>query len=207
MHSPSSPNHLVLASASPRRRELLRQIGVAFTPVAVGVAEKRAPGETPESYVRRLALDKARAGLERLGQGAVVLGADTLGELDGQVLEKPVDQSHAAQMLKAMSGRTHRVLSAVALTDGRKERVAMSVTEVTFRRLSDEEIARYWHTGEPRDKAGGYAIQGRGAVFVESIRGSYSAVVGLPLELTQRLLAEYNIPVWNTVTVSEGDCE
>lgn len=213
MHSPSAHNHLVLASGSPRRRELLRQIGVAFTPVAVDVVEKRAPGETPQTYVQRLALEKARAGLASLGRGerAVVLGADTLGELDGQVLEKPVNRSHAAQMLRAMSGRRHRVLSAVALTDGVKERVAMAVTEVKFRHLTDEEIARYWHTGEPQDKAGGYAIQGKGAVFVESIEGSYSAVVGLPLELTQRLLAEYNIPVWGEAevmaTVSEGDCE
>ncbi|WP_254722339.1 Maf family protein [Gilvimarinus xylanilyticus] len=189
--------HLYLASGSPRRRELLAQIGVPFTRIKVDVPEVRAAGETPEAYVQRLAEDKARAGLAALpGDAGVVLGADTLGVLDGQVLEKPRDQGHGAQMLRAMSGREHRILSAVALTDGQRCSCRLVESRVRFRELSDGEISRYWETGEPQDKAGGYAIQGLGAVFVVSMSGSYSAVVGLPLEATAALLAEYNIPVW-----------
>ncbi len=189
--------HLYLASGSPRRRELLAQIGVPFTRLSVDVPEVRAADEAPEAYVQRLAADKARAGFAAMpGDAGVVLGADTLGVLDGQVLEKPRDQAHAAELLRAMSGREHRILSAVALTDGQRWASRLVESRVTFRELSDTEINRYWHTGEPQDKAGGYAIQGLGAVFVASLTGSYSAVVGLPLEATAALLAEYNIPVW-----------
>ncbi|MBU2885433.1 septum formation inhibitor Maf [Gilvimarinus agarilyticus] len=206
-----TPPALVLASGSPRRRELLRQIGVAFTSVSIDVEEQRRSEESPEAYVQRLALEKAQAGLANLNpkEQAVVLGADTLGVLNGQVLEKPHNQSHAAQMLTSMSGVRHQVLSAVALTDGVKQRLALSTTWVTFREITAAEIERYWYTGEPQDKAGGYAIQGLGAVFVTAIEGSYSSVVGLPLELTQNLLAQYNIPVWgnaaSAANVNESD--
>lgn len=197
MSGQPSNTALYLASGSPRRRELLTQIGVKFTVLPVDVAEVRAAAESPEGYVQRLALDKARAGRVALAGGpGVVLGADTLGVLDGQVLEKPQNQAHAAEMLSAMSGREHLVLSAVALTDGQSERTALVTTRVKFRSITTDEMARYWLTGEPQDKAGGYAIQGMGAVFVESIVGNYSSVVGLPLQATQQLLSEYNIPFW-----------
>ena len=190
---------LFLASGSPRRAELLRQIGVNFTRVRIDVPEAPAPEESPEQYVTRLARTKAEAGwraLECAGANQVVLGADTLGVLDGQLLEKPQGQAHAAQLLRAMSGRSHTVMTAVALTNGASTDVALVRTLVLFRELSDSEIAQYWHTGEPVDKAGGYGIQGLGAVFVREIRGSYSNVVGLPLETTAPLLSKYNVPFW-----------
>lgn len=191
---------IYLASTSPRRRELLTQIGVLFDPISATVEEKISATETSLEYVQRLALDKARAGLaevQRLGlRLAPVLGADTLGILGGQLLEKPEDQTDAARMLRALSGQTHQVITALALTDGRRTETALSITEVRFRHLTDEEIAAYWQTGEPRDKAGGYAIQGLGAVFVQSIKGSYSNVVGLPLETCCDLLKRFDIPWW-----------
>ncbi|WP_041522497.1 Maf family protein [Gilvimarinus agarilyticus] len=190
---------LFLASGSPRRAELLRQIGVDFTRVVIDVPEVPAPQESPEDYVTRLAGSKAEAGwraLESASGNHVVLGADTLGVLDGQLLEKPKSQVHAAQLLRAMSGRSHTVMTAVALTNGTDTDVSLVRTEVWFRELSDTEIAQYWHTGEPADKAGGYGIQGLGAVFVREIRGSYSNVVGLPLETTAPLLTKYNVPFW-----------
>ncbi|UTF59674.1 nucleoside triphosphate pyrophosphatase [Gilvimarinus sp. DA14] len=190
---------LYLASGSPRRRELLTQIGVKFQRVAVDVPEVQAPSETPSDYVQRLALDKARAGLRALdGKPGVVLGADTLGVLDGQVLEKPLSREHGADLLRAMSGREHTVMTAVATTDGERELLRLVQSQVRFRPLSEDDISRYWLTGEPQDKAGGYAIQGFGAVFVSELRGSYSAVVGLPLEATAQMLSEYNIPVWQS---------
>jgi septum formation protein len=190
---------LYLASGSPRRAELLQQIGVAFTRVSAPVAEVPHPGESPEDYVLRLARSKAQAGWQALPASTsprAVLGADTLGVLAGQLLEKPTDQAHAAQLLRAMSGRTHQIMTAVAVTDGERLDTALVRTEVTFRVLHEAEIAAYWRTGEPADKAGGYAIQGLGAVFVERIVGSYSNVVGLPLETTAPLLNQYNVPLW-----------
>ena len=193
-------SNIYLASTSPRRRELLQQIGVVFDQISAPVEEKIAASETPLDYVQRLALDKANAGLaevQRLGlKLAPVLGADTLGILGNQLLEKPHDEKDAAVMLRSLSGQTHQVITALALTDGHKTETALSITQVNFRHLSDEEIAAYWQTGEPRDKAGGYAIQGLGAVFVQSIQGSYSNVVGLPLETCCELLKRFNIPWW-----------
>lgn len=193
----SASVQLYLASGSPRRRELLRQIGVNFQRLQVDVPEVRGVEETPEDYVQRLALEKARAGSQALkGQPGVVLGADTLGVLRGEVLEKPRNREHAAELLRAMSGREHTVMTAVALTDGKRETLRLVQTQVWFRPLSETEINRYWETGEPEDKAGGYGIQGLGAVFVRELRGSYSAVVGLPLEETAQMLREYNISIW-----------
>ncbi|WP_020207962.1 Maf family protein [Gilvimarinus chinensis] len=193
----SASVQLYLASGSPRRRELLRQIGVNFQRLQVDVPEVRGVEETPEDYVQRLALEKARAGSQALqGQPGVVLGADTLGILRGEVLEKPRNREHAAELLRAMSGREHTVMTAVALTDGKRETLRLVQTQVWFRPLSETEINRYWETGEPEDKAGGYGIQGLGAVFVRELRGSYSAVVGLPLEETAQMLREYNISIW-----------
>lgn len=184
-----------LASQSPRRRELLGQIGVSHTVIAVDLDEAPRPGEVPEDYARRVALDKARAGRAATPDSRVpVLAADTLVTLDGRILGKPRDAEEAAAMLGLLSGRTHRVLSAVALI-GAEERLALSESQVSFRAIPDWEARAYWATGEPADKAGGYAIQGLGALFVRELRGSYSGVMGLPLHETALLLAEEGIPL------------
>lgn len=199
---------LYLASQSPRRRELLAQIGVDFVPLSVSVEETPQPGEAPEDYVRRLALDKARAGWARVQNESMtpepVLGADTIGVFEGEILEKPLDFEHGAAMLRRLSGARHQVLSAVAICDGVAEQVRLSVTEVDFRPLTDKEIRTYWHTGEPADKAGGYAIQGLGAVFVRRLQGSYTGVVGLPLEVTLELLRDFQVPWWRVTGGSRG---
>lgn len=202
---------LYLASQSPRRRELLAQLGVNFEALSVNVVEQRQPGEAPADYVQRLACEKAVAGWKQsLAEGKParpVLGADTIGLLNtsglntsGQneemLLEKPVDQRHAHEMLTMMSGRSHEVLTAVALCQGDRMEVCRVRTQVTFRVLSDAEIAAYWYTGEPQDKAGGYGIQGKGGAFVECINGSYSAVVGLPLAQTAQLLDRFEVLWW-----------
>lgn len=186
---------LVLASASPRRSELLAQIGVRFVRQAVDIDETPRADEPAGDYVRRVALEKARAARREFGDDEVlVLGADTAVVVDGRPLGKPADLAHARDMLRRLSGRRHRVLSAVALV-GEREAVRVSDSAVWFRSLSDAEIEAYWRTGEPRDKAGGYAIQGLGAVFVERLEGSYSGVMGLPLYETAQLLEEFGIQV------------
>jgi len=190
---------LYLASQSPRRRELLSQIGVLHQVVKVDVAETPSAKESALDYVQRLARDKAAAGFAALGGKEVVLGADTLGVLDGNILEKPRDLQDAQAMLRAMSGRTHQVLSAVAIHTPQLQRCLYSCTQVSFRSISDAEIAAYWATGEPCDKAGSYAIQGLGAVFVRELQGSYSGVVGLPLEITCELLAAAGIHWWRAL--------
>lgn len=191
---------LYLASGSPRRKELLAQIGVPFQVVSVAVDESWGPGEDPLAYVRRLAADKAAAGLRVLqAQGVtapVVLGADTAGVLEGEILGKPCHREDAIAMLLRMSGRTHQVLTGIALATGAGVQVAHSCTDVTFRTLSEAEAAAYWNTGEPADKAGAYGIQGFGAVFVARIEGSYTGVVGLPLFETAQLLARAGVPIW-----------
>ena len=183
---------IYLASNSPRRRALLAQIGVRFRVVAVSLDETPLPREAADEYVRRVALDKARAGRElvagRSGSPALpVLAADTGVVVDQRVLGKPRDRADALAMLRLLSGRSHRVLSAVALV-GTEETIALSESEVLFRGISEAEARAYWETGEPADKAGGYAIQGLGALFVEHLRGSYSGVMGLPLFETAALL-------------------
>lgn len=180
---------IYLASKSPRRRELLRQIRVEFELLDVEVSEAVRAGEAPEDYVRRLALDKARAGHRRLAPGsAPVLGSDTAVVIDEAILGKPFDRDDALAMLGRLSGRTHRVLSAVALVGDSGGEVELSVSEVRMREISQEERQWYWATGEPADKAGAYAIQGIGAMFVKHLAGSYSGVMGLPLYETSRLL-------------------
>ncbi|NND53380.1 MAG: septum formation inhibitor Maf [Gammaproteobacteria bacterium] len=181
---------LVLASASPRRRELLGVLGVEFKVAPADIDETVQPGETPEAYVRRMALGKAEAGYAAAGSDSAVLGSDTAVVIDGRILGKPDDRAAAIAMLTELSGRTHRVMSAVALLDVEGCSEALSVTEVTFRTIIAKEADQYWATGEPADKAGGYGIQGRGAVFVRAIQGSYSGVVGLPLFETAALLEE-----------------
>lgn len=186
---------LLLASQSPRRSELLQQIGVRFACVKVDVPEQLAAGESPPQYIQRLALSKARAAGGHHPQ-KVVLGADTVVVQAGEVLEKPRNKSHGLQMLASLSGNTHSVLTAVALVQGDREAMVLVSSEVTFRAIDPLEAERYWATGEPQDKAGGYGIQGFGGVFVTHLVGSYSNVVGLPLAETQGLLQQFEIPVW-----------
>ncbi len=183
---------IVLASASPRRRELLMQIGVEFTVSPADIDETVHAGEAPEDYVLRMVITKSQQGFASLAEPAascpLVLGADTAVVLDGQILGKPRDQADAEYMLACLSGRTHRVMSAVAVTDGQRLASRLSVTAVSFRELRPGESTSYWQSGEPRDKAGAYAIQGCGALFVRELQGSYSGVVGLPLFETAELL-------------------
>lgn len=186
---------MILASSSPRRQELLRQIGVHFRVEAAAIDETPLAGEAPADYVTRLAEAKARAVAVR-HPGTAVLGSDTSVVLDGQILGKPENDAQAVAMLQALSGHQHQVLTAVALVcDGRCQRQTV-VTEVLFCDLSDDEIRRYVATGEPADKAGAYGIQGRGAVLVKAIHGSYSNVVGLPLTETAAMLQQAGIAIW-----------
>lgn len=188
---------LFLASTSPRRRELLAQIGAPFSLLNVNIDESLLPGEAPEVYVQRLAREKAEAGFTALGDpGACVLGADTSVVLDERVLGKPADRHEGLAMLAALSGRAHKVLTAVALRSRNACEVRLVTSEVRFRLISDAEAAAYWESGEPCDKAGGYAIQGWGAVFVSQLQGSYSAVVGLPLCETAQLLDAFGLKRW-----------
>lgn len=194
---------LYLASQSPRRRELLAQIGVDFQTLMVDVVEQRLAGEMPADYVRRLAADKAKAGGKLLlegGSGAAstipILGSDTVVVLGDQVLEKPADEADAVAMLLSLSGRTHKVMTAVSFYTPERQQTMLSVTDVVFREITESEAHRYWQTGESCDKAGGYGIQGLGAVFVTEIHGSYTGVVGLPLEQTYLLLDSFGIAYW-----------
>lgn len=179
---------ILLASRSPRRRELLDQIRVPHVTRPADIDETERPGESPEGYVMRLAQDKAASvyGLEPTAPAA--LAADTTVALDGTIYGKPADRADGARMLRALSGRTHRVLTAVAVAHPNGVDCALSASEVTFAELDEELIGRYWETGEPTDKAGGYAVQGYAAVFIRAIRGSYSGIMGLPLFETAQLL-------------------
>jgi septum formation protein len=179
---------LILASASPRRRELLDQIGVHYLVKPEDVDETPLFNETPEAYVRRVAVEKALLGARRCRGEWPVLAADTAVIVDGEILGKPKHREDAVATLHKLSGRKHLVYSAVCLQQGQQSWQALSITEVVFRELTDREILAYWQSGEPRDKAGAYAIQGLGAVFVESVNGSFSGVVGLPLFETAKLL-------------------
>jgi len=196
MERPAAPP-LYLASSSPRRRALLDQIGVRYRTLPVSVDETRRDGEPAQDYVTRLALAKARCAWRSLPRAAPspVLGADTVVVLDGEPLGKPEGRAQALSMLARLSGRRHRVISAVALVEGDREAVRLSVSRVSFRRISAAEREAYWASGEPADKAGAYAIQGRGAVFVRRLEGSYSGVMGLPLFDTADLLREFGIEV------------
>ena len=192
-----SPNHdLVLASASPRRRDLLTQIGVRFVIQAADIDERQRKTESPFSYASRLALKKAEVGFGRQNGTLPVLGADTTVVCNGEILGKPESCAESLAMLQALSGSTHEVLSAVALTDGHQSEVRLAQTQVTFRIISADDCLKYWHSGEPKGKAGGYAIQGLGAVFVARLEGSYSGVVGLPLMETEALLQRFHVSCW-----------
>jgi septum formation protein len=193
-----SANFVYLASGSPRRRELLAQIGVPFQVLTVTVDEAHLPGELPDAYVLRLARQKADAGWRArpARSASPVLAADTTVVLDGKILAKPIDRRDGERMLRELGGRTHEVLTAVAVaTPGLSSRTSRS--EVTFRAISAAEAHDYWATGEPLDKAGGYAIQGGAAVFVADLKGSYSGVMGLPLFETAELLEQAGVPRWS----------
>lgn len=192
---------IILASASPRRAELLRQLGVAFQQCPVDLDESVWPGEMPADYVRRLALAKAQAVSDMHSHfpSRLVLGSDTSVVLGERIFGKPASEDEAVSMLQALSGRTHQVLTGVALvTADREPLVDVVVTQVQFRTIEPEEMHAYWRTGEPRDKAGGYAIQGLGAVFVQRIEGSYSGVMGLPLFETAAMLRRSGYFLWPT---------
>lgn len=188
----------ILASASPRRRALLEQIGVSCDVRPVDVEECREEGEKPEEYVQRLAVTKARTALDQLPNGNpwVVLGSDTIVSRGDAVYEKPLDESDFKRIMSQLSEQDHKVITAVCVTDGDRQEVKLASTTVSFRAISEQEMVDYWLTGEPRDKAGGYGIQGLGAVFVTGIQGSYSNVVGLPLFETAELLKNFKVPVW-----------
>ena len=182
---------LYLASASPRRRELLALLDYPFTVLSVDVEEQQQPDETPADYVQRLARDKSQAGWLACRGQKPVLGADTIVVFEQEVLEKPRDFADAQRILQLLSGNTHTVMTAVALSSEQGCEVVLVNSQVTFRKLTPEEISRYWQTGEPADKAGAYGIQGIGGKFVSHLSGSYSAVVGLPLLETDLLLQKY----------------
>jgi len=183
---------IYLASASPRRRELLRQLGIRFDVLHTNIPENPQAGEPAQAYVLRLARAKARQGAVLVRERGLperpVLGADTEVVLDGEILGKPPGRDAGLAMLRRLSGHTHEVLTALCLLQHDETYEAVSESRVTFARLSDADIERYWATGEPADKAGGYALQGRAAAFIARVEGSYSGIVGLPLfELAQLL--------------------
>lgn len=189
---------ITLASVSPRRRDLLNQIGVPHVVVGAHIDESVLPGESAHDYVQRMARTKALA-VWHQRQELPVLAADTTVVLDGVILGKPEHRDDALRMLARLSGRTHEVLTAVALATHGGLTLRVGVSSVRFRALDADECAAYWETGEPRDKAGAYAIQGRAAVFVESLQGSYSGVMGLPLFETVDLLRSAGVPYWCTM--------
>ena len=186
---------LYLASQSPRRAELLTRLGLSFGRIDLDIPEYRQPGEPATEYVRRVAREKAGAGLLKVmgSPGAVVLGADTEVILDDEVFGKPVDAADAAAMLRRLSGRTHQAVSAVSVVSAAREAQAFVVTDVSFAELDEDDIAAYVASGEAMGKAGAYGIQGLAEQFVTRLAGSYSAVMGLPLHETARLLREFDI--------------
>ena len=180
---------LYLASKSPRRHELLKQIGVEFEIIDVDVDETWDKKENARDYVLRLALEKAQAGNEKINNdGAMVLGADTAVVLDDIILGKANDKNEAKQILCSLSGRTHHVYSAIALINNKDEKTDVSISRVSFKPLTDHDIEKYYETEEPKGKAGAYAIQGKAAKFIERLDGSYSGVMGLPLYETWQLI-------------------
>ena len=191
---------IYLASQSPRRAELLRQIGVTFEQLFGEIDETPGPGELPADYVLRMAREKAAAGWQKIVASGLtirpLLASDTTVVYQDKILGKPENEHDARRMLALLSGNTHQVMTAVAITDGQQFRTELSVTDVVFKELSDQLIEDYIASGEPADKAGAYGIQGYGAVLVAGISGSYSGVVGLPLMETAQLLADFGLPCW-----------
>lgn len=196
---------LILASASPRRKELLAQLGIQCFVKAVDIDETPLPNELPFDYVQRVAAEKSAACLAIYDGDLPILAADTSVVLQNKIMGKPENQQHAQEMLLQLSGTTHQVYSAISLRrqnlpglknlEGFNHWQAVNITEVTFKKLTLAEIAAYWQTGEPCDKAGGYAIQGLGSIFIEKIQGSFSAVMGLPLFETAQLLEKQGVKI------------
>ncbi|MDN3699408.1 Maf family protein [Vibrio cortegadensis] len=183
--------NLVLASGSPRRKELLEQLGYQFSIVNADIKEEKQAHESPYEYVLRLSQDKARAGLSLSAPDSIVIGSDTVVVCNNQVLEKPVDYSDSRSMLLKLSAKRHQVMTAVSVVTDTKQSSVVVTTDVWFKPLTEYEIEQYWLSGEPCDKAGSYGIQGLGGRFVTRIEGSYYAVVGLPLFETDQLLHEF----------------
>jgi len=194
---------LRLASASPRRRQLLELIGVPHVVTPADIDETPGSDESPATYVRRLARDKAVA-VRRQHADLPVLAADTTVHVDGMILEKPRDETDCIRMLSLLSGRKHDVYTGLCVLSDQSPSLGLAHTEVQFRPLSHEEMRAYWASGEPQGKAGAYAIQGLGAVFVEKIIGSYTNVMGLPLFETAEKLRNHGIAVWNGQLPAEG---
>lgn len=186
---------IILASASPRRRELLDQIGLSYLVRAVDIDETPRLQEEPLAYVQRIAAEKSLLAQQQNGMALPILAADTSVVIANCILGKPKDKPHALSMLQQLSGQTHQVYTAISLRWNNQHAEAVSITDVSFRDLSEAEINYYWTTGEPCDKAGAYAIQGLGSIFVSAIRGSFSGVVGLPLFETASLLAQAGINI------------
>ena len=184
----------VLASASPRRRELLSGIGLAFDIDKPDIEESPIRGETASDYVRRLAGEKARTVLQRQSN-RLILAADTTVVIDGDILEKPKSKDEGVEMLQRLSGTRHQVMTGVSIINDDRESSFVSTSYVIFRALAEDEILWYWNTGEPRDKAGGYGLQGAGGAFIEAINGSYSNVIGLPLAETVSSLRSFGVKV------------
>ena len=184
---------VTLASASPRRADLLRQIGIEFEIKPSHIFEQRNVNESPEDYVQRLAREKATASQH---DALPALGADTTVVLDGQILEKPRDQADALRMLQQLQGTHHTVLTGVCLCNKKRDETILASAKVAFRRIDDDELVRYWDSGEPIDKAGAYGIQGLGAIFIAGICGQPSTVAGLPLVETNQLLNAFGVNVW-----------
>lgn len=188
---------IYLASQSPRRHELVQQLDISFQHLSVEINEISFSGEEPQSFAERMAREKAEAGVRNLSllqkPIGLVLAADTIVVIDSHILGKPKDQDDFMRMLGLLSGNDHSVYSAVALNDGKVQKQVISVSRVTMRSLTESEMKRYWDSGEPRDKAGGYAVQGKAAQFITALNGSYSGVMGLPLFETAELLKQYHI--------------
>ena len=182
---------IYLASASPRRKELLTQLGIPFSQFSVDADESQLNNEEPIKYVERMACLKAQSGVAMGYSDRPVLGSDTVVVIDNQSLVKPRDKSDFMATLKRLSGQTHQVMTAIALADSKQVLSEVVITDVTFKKISDEELENYWQSGEPQDKAGGYGIQGLGGRFVTHISGSYFAVVGLPLYECEELLRKF----------------
>jgi len=183
---------LILASASPRRRELLDQIQVSYKAFPVNIDESQIPGETAEEFVKRLAIEKAGASYKQ-NPHCVVLGSDTIVVIGSTILGKPENKAHAIEILSLLSGSTHKVMTAVAIHSSEFKECVMSVSEVEFTELTRQQIEAYWDTGEPVDKAGAYGVQGIAAQFIKNISGSYSGIMGLPLFETAQLLEKSGI--------------
>ena len=187
---------LILASTSPRRSELLTQLGLAHTILVADIDETPFSNELPADYVLRVAAEKANAIQQHSPADSVVIAADTSVVLRDKIMGKPQDLDHAITMLSHLSARTHQVYSAVSVR-GKQTRQVLSISDVTFRAISTQEIIQYWHTGEPADKAGAYAIQGLGSTFIETINGSFSGIMGLPLFETAQLLSNEGINIFH----------